>query len=249
MISKRLVLLFISVIILSGSLRTQIRVSFESEDGLTVVADHYLVNSGYPYIILFHQLESSRGEYKEIAPRLNRLGYNCLAVDLRAGREFNFVRNETALNAAEKGFSSRLSDAKKDMIAAIDFVKLQNDHLVILFGSSFSASLSLILAKEKEEIQAVVAFSPGEFFPGNIQVKNELKGLEKHVFIASTISERKFVSDLTEGIPGSLRKIFSPSGSEGSHGTRALQETDHSGNEYWLALMMFLNSLKNVEVD
>jgi pimeloyl-ACP methyl ester carboxylesterase len=249
MISKRLILFIISVIIFFGSLRTQIRVSFQSEDGLTVVADHYLVNGAFPYIILFHQLESSRGEYREIAPRLNRLGYNCLAVDLRAGREFNFVRNETALNAAEKGFSSRLSDAKTDMIAAIDFVKLQNDHPVILFGSSFSASLSLILAKEKGEILAVVAFSPGEFFPGTIQVKNELEGLEKPVFIASTISERKFVSDLTEEIPGTFRNIFSPSGEEEIHGVRALRGTGNYSNEYWLALMMFLNSLKNVEVD
>ena len=77
-------------------------VTFFSSDGLTVTADLYLKDKSYPFIILFHQANFSRGEYQETAPKLMKLGYNCLAVDLRSGKEVNFIKNETAAKAHEK---------------------------------------------------------------------------------------------------------------------------------------------------
>jgi dienelactone hydrolase len=231
------------------SIFSQIKVAFEADDGLLVVADHYIVNKTYPYILLFHQLESSRGEFREIAPKLNKLGYNCLAVDLRAGSEVNFVRNETAQNASSMRISKRLEDAKRDMIAAIGFVNSRNDLPVILLGSTFSASLSLILAKEREDVQAVVAFSPGEFFSGKLNVKTLIKGLQKPVFIGSSRSEQKFVAELANGIPESSRQIIISTSTDGVHGAKALWETERTHNENWLALMMFLKNLKNTQVD
>jgi dienelactone hydrolase len=66
---------------------SQDKVSFHAEDGLKITADLYLIDFSEPFILLFHQAESSRGEYNDIAPRLNKLGYNCLAVDLRSGQK------------------------------------------------------------------------------------------------------------------------------------------------------------------
>lgn len=78
-------------------------VSFPSEDGLKVTADLYgLEDSGAPMIVLFHQANWSRGEYREIAPKLNAMGFACLAVDQRSGREAEGVVNETAKRAREK---------------------------------------------------------------------------------------------------------------------------------------------------
>ena len=74
----------------------QIKVKFQSKDDITITADCYKVDESSPYILLFHQAGSSRGEYKEIAGKLTNLGYNCLAVDLRSGNEVNNVVNETA---------------------------------------------------------------------------------------------------------------------------------------------------------
>ncbi len=39
------------------------KVNFHSEDGIEITADKYLVNEEYPYILLFHQAGSSRGEF------------------------------------------------------------------------------------------------------------------------------------------------------------------------------------------
>ncbi len=228
---------------------SQIKVAFEAEDGLLVVADHYLVNSDYPYILLFHNLESSRGEFREIAHRLNKLGYNCLAVDLRLGREINFIRNETAQNAASMKLPSRLIDTKRDMIAAIEYVKNRSELPVILFGSTFSASLALVLAKNRADVKAVVAFSPGDYFLGSINVRNQIKGLQKPVFIAATPSELKFVTEITEGISDEYKQIFTNTGAEGVQGAKVLWNREKGSDQYWLALLMFFNKLKNIQVN
>jgi hypothetical protein len=48
-------------------------VTFPASDGVTVTAD--LANpGGKPLLVLFHMAGSSRGEYRDIAPRLNALG-------------------------------------------------------------------------------------------------------------------------------------------------------------------------------
>ena len=66
-------------------------IRFPSEDGLMVTADLYIEKNekDAPFIILYHQAGWSRGEYAQIAPRLNALGFNCLAVDLRSGGKVN----------------------------------------------------------------------------------------------------------------------------------------------------------------
>ena len=46
-----------------------------------------------PVLVLFHQAGWSRGEYREIAPKLNELGYICLAIDQRSGKGVNGVAN------------------------------------------------------------------------------------------------------------------------------------------------------------
>ena len=86
-------------------LGAQEKVSFVAEDGLEITADLYEINPSKPYILLFHQAGSSRGEYLQIANKILKFGYNCLAVDLRSGGEVNFIQNHTALLAIQQGYS------------------------------------------------------------------------------------------------------------------------------------------------
>ena len=51
------------------------KVSFIAEDGIEITADKYLANEEYPYILLFHQAGSSRGEFNGIAIR-GRSGFS-----------------------------------------------------------------------------------------------------------------------------------------------------------------------------
>ncbi|HIE16476.1 MAG TPA: hypothetical protein EYP69_06090, partial [Bacteroidales bacterium] len=125
----------------------QNNVTFKAKDGLTIYATEYVTNENNPYILLFHQAGYSKGEFKEIAPKLLNLGYNCLAVDLRSGSDVNFVPNETAAEAKRLHLSTTYLDAKQDIEAAIKYVSSKNDKPIILFGSSYSASLALLVGK------------------------------------------------------------------------------------------------------
>ncbi len=96
------------------------RIEFKSLDGLLISADLYGdISNKTPMILLFHQAGWSRGEYREIAPKLVELGFNCMAIDQRSGDSVNDVQNETKVRAEEAGKSTSYLDALQDMEAAL----------------------------------------------------------------------------------------------------------------------------------
>lgn len=222
--------------------KAQKTISFPSLDGLPITADFYESSTSDPYLILFHQARFSRGEYKETAAKFVKLGYNCLAIDQRSGNEVNFVKNKTAEAAAEKGLPTEYLDAKQDMQAAINYISKVSDKPIVLFGSSYSASLSLILAKENENIKAVIAFSPGEYF-NNLSIAKTIKGVKIPVFAASSTDEFSYMKNMFDTAGLKNVNLFKPKG-KGVHGSKALWENNSESKEYWLALMMFFSQLK-----
>ena len=218
-------------------------VTFESKDGLTITADLYVSSTQNPYIILLHQAGYSRGEYREIAPKLVNLGYNCLAIDQRSGDEVNFVKNETAERAKAKNLPTNHIDALPDIHAAIEYVKQRSNKPIVLWGSSYSASLSLIVAPEELKVGALVVFSPGEYFQPNNFIKSKISKISVPVLVLSSKSENPELVDLLSVVPKSLVTIFKPT-DEGKHGSKALWESNPSNKEYWMAVTMFFSKLK-----
>ncbi|HSH52458.1 MAG TPA: dienelactone hydrolase family protein [Bacteroidales bacterium] len=225
-------------------LSAQEKVSFIAEDGLQVTADLYQVNSERPYIILLHQAGYSRGEYKNTARKMVKFGYNCLAVDLRSGGEVNYIQNHTALVAIQKGYSTDYLSSQKDIEAAIKWVKQRSENPVVLFGSSFSASLSLLMAKDNPDINAVIAFSPGEFFGPEINIKTEIKNLQKPVFVASSKREQPYIKEMFSFVPSTNKTIFVPEKGPGEHGSKSLWNSNPTSKEYWLALTLFFSKIR-----
>lgn len=222
------------------------KITFYASDSLEVTADLYLVNEEYPYLILCHQEGSSRGEYNETAQKFSKLNFNCLAVDLRSGENSNYVRNETARKARETGKPVRFIDALNDIEASIEYVHSLNNQDVILVGSSFSASLCMIAGQSNTNVKAVIAFSPGEFFGDDLRIENELDTFPKPLFVTGTETELPYITQMLQKI-SSLNNVtlFKPENSAGQHGSMALWEENPSKDEYWLALLLFFNSLKN----
>jgi dienelactone hydrolase len=218
-------------------------VTFPSSDGLMITADLYIKDKSLPFIILYHQANFSRGEYKETAPRLMKLGYNCLAVDLRSGKEVNYVQNETAAKAREKNLPTGYLDAEKDMISAIEYVKKQSKEKVILFGSSYSASLALKIGKNNSDVAAIVAFSPGEYFQPKVSLKFLLAKMDKPIFIGSTTNEYPFIKEMMSGVSDSFITWYTPSEGPGVHGSKALWQASPGSEECWMSLLMFFKNL------
>lgn len=219
------------------------KITFPASDALTVTADLYFVNDTLPYMLLCHQAGYSRGEYLETAKKLCLLGYNCIAVDQRSGKEVNGVKNETAALAASKKKFTAYLDAEKDILAAIDYAYNKSGKKVILVGSSYSASLALKIAAVNKKVKAVMAFSPGEYFGGKLKIKDAIANLSIPVFITSSKEEAGDVTILISDVKSKIRQQFIPI-SKGRHGSSCLWKDNPGYHEYWFAIMMFMKQMK-----
>jgi pimeloyl-ACP methyl ester carboxylesterase len=234
-----LILAFIAVSNIAG----QEAVYFTADDGVKIRGDLYLHDIRQPFIILCHQDGSNRSEYYEIAPRLLNLNYNCLAVDLRAGGKSGFVQNETANQALVEKRSVRPLDAAADIKAAILYIRSISKQPVILLGSSYSASLCLLLAAGNPLVKAVIALSPGEYFQPQITIKDEVMKVSQQVFVCATQVEYPYLQKMLSGMPAQQLTLFKPEKSKGIRGTGAFYSSNAGSSEYWFALMMFFKKL------
>lgn len=221
---------------------TKSEISFKSANDISVVADLYLIeDKEAPFIILCHQAEYSRGEYIETAPKFNKLGYNCMAIDARSGGGVNGIENKTFNEANEKGLETNYPDAMPDIQAAVKYVKDKfSPDEIILVGSSYSASLAIIVASNTLGITNVLAFSPGEYFlyKGK-KIQEYAKDVRCPIFITSAKNELNYWEDIIKNIPEPLAYSFKPK-VKGIHGSRALWTSTEGYETYWEAVENFL---------
>ena len=143
-------------------------VSFETTDGITIFGDLYTTPGGKsePVILLFHQAGGdARGEYASIAERLVNTGYNVLAIDQRSGGDRFGGSNRTVAALGDRSFG--YCDVYPDLEAALHFAMSEDfTGRTAVWGSSYSAALVIQLgAKQPEQVDAVLAFSPASGAP------------------------------------------------------------------------------------
>lgn len=235
-------LLFLIIPVWCLSAGAQQKITYSARDGVQITADLYSSKKGDPYVLFFHQAESSRGEYAEIAPKIMKLGYNCLVVDLRYGGKEGYVPNLTAADAHAKGLEPLPYDAMLDIRASVQKAWEFSHKPVILFGSSYSASLCLIIATGNNRISAVVACSPGEYFD-NLSVQDSIRKLDIPLLITASHKEAPYVKKLVSGISPSLITNFISAKGNDQHGARIFRKENQSSNEAWLALLLFFREL------
>ena len=135
--------------------------------------------------------------------------------------------------------------AEPDLKAGVEYLYKKYNKPVILWGSSYSSSLALFVSAGNKNVKAVIAFSPGDYFgEAKASLSTIIPRLKKPFFITSSKQEATALSELTEGTKLDAHHIqFIPEG-DGFHGSRALWEGQKGGEEYWNALIEFLNQLK-----
>lgn len=137
---------------------------------------------------MFHQADSSAGEYADIAPSIVSTGFDCLAVDQRAGGDMFGRKNETATrDSGQKDYFH----AYNDMLGAAAWAKKMRYPEILAWGSSYSASLCLRLGAEDPEVKGLILFSPGEYFDNKSQVGQWAGQVKVPVFFACTPEELK----------------------------------------------------------
>ena len=238
--------LFLLLLLPASAWSKPVQVEFPAPDGVTVTADLYMAHpKESAFIILFHRAGWSRGEYLSIAPKLLKLGFNCMAVDLRAGGQINGAVNQTRLSAVKAGRATTFLDAEKDMMAAIVFVrKNYAKGSLILWGSSYSASLVIKIAAEHGGIcDAALVFSPGEYFQkfgkSSSFIRVRAGKIKVPIFFTSASTEKTRWWSIYSAVPTGFRTYFIPD-EDGAHGSEALWESTWSSEEYWDAVEDFL---------
>ena len=155
----------------------------------------------------------------------------------------NFISNETLKKCQETRCPMDLKSLEADMQSAIEYAYGRSGQPVILFGSSANGSLCLKVASENDNVRAVVAFSPGEYFLPEISIQDTISGMKKPTFVSSSLSELPYVSQLVSGIDKDYVTIFEPEMGEGKRGSATLSIDNDNYSEYWLALLLFFKDL------
>ena len=240
---KKILILLLAA--LSGNLAAQQEVSFLTADSITIFADRYHVNDSLPYVVLFHQQDASRGEFDETAPKIIKMGYNVLAVDLRYGDEINYKPNRTAFTARRNGSYARMKDIEFDITASVQYLESIGVNEMVLAGSTFSGTMG----KNNPFVKGVIAFSPGEYFMPYFRLEEVTNDYNKPVLVTCTQSEKPYVEELIRNIPADFITLFSPDYGDGVPGSKALWENNPTHQEYWLAILIYFRNLKDIQTD
>ena len=236
-------LFIIAIALLPRPAGAQEPLTLTAVDGVTVYGDRYAAKgTALATILLFHQAGSNRGEYAPIAPRLAEAGYEAIAIDQRSGGKLFGRNNETV---AKLGASGDYLDALPDLEAALAFARKEAaGRPVIVWGSSYSASLVFMLAaKHPDEVAAVLAFSPGEYFGGKARVATAAANVNVPVFVTSAPDESEVTQAkaILAASPSATKVQFVPK--HGKHGSSTLHADANpkGAKEVWAAVMDFLS--------
>jgi pimeloyl-ACP methyl ester carboxylesterase len=145
-------------------------------------------------LLLFHQAEASRHEYDPVIPTLTGMGYDTLAIDQRSGDGLFGGRNETV---TKRGGSADYLDALPDLEGALAWAKAHHYARIAVVGSSYSASLAILLAaKHARDVAAVASFSPGEYFDDRNMVKRAAARVSVPFYITTRAEEEDKVEEV-----------------------------------------------------
>jgi len=236
--------IFLVIVLSAFNVISKKTVTFSSADKLLITADEYIIEEDNPYILLFHQQESSRGEYSIIARKLCKMNYNCLAVDIRNGGSDNSVSNETVKRCRENRCSQGVNDVEGDILSAVNYAFEKSSKPVILFGSGANGSLCLKIARENDYVRAVIAFSPGEYFLPQISIRDTISDLRRPIFVSSSRADTPYVKEIVSRVSEEYVEVFEPQLGEGRRGTLSLSSDNENNSEYWLALLLFFKELR-----
>jgi alpha-beta hydrolase superfamily lysophospholipase len=221
-------------------------VTLTAADQVKVFASYYGTgDTSKPIVLLFHQAGANGAEYESIAPKLNALGFDALAIDQRSGGNL-FGRANRTVKAL--GHSTGYRAALPDLQAALRWARASHTGKIIVCGSSYSAALVFVLAANNPgKIAGLMAFSPGEYLGSRHAVHDaaeKLNNVAVFVSSASTRGEIAAARAIVNAVPGKNKTQFVPK--HAPHGASALNaDANPAGyKQVWAAVERFLAPLR-----
>jgi hypothetical protein len=136
-------------------------------------------------------------------------GFNCIAIDQRSGREWGGVKNETAAEAMKMGVGQEYVDAKPDLERAIAWAReLGFSGKLAIWGSSYSAALSIFVGAEQKGIDPVLSSSPGDYLPPRGSIFQAAKKLTVPTLVVCPPNEERQAKQVFEPIASKEKELY-----------------------------------------
>jgi dienelactone hydrolase len=195
------------------------RVSFRTEDGVTIAATWYEPSfRPAPAVILIHMLGRSRRDWDGVASRLADSGIGALAIDLRGhGDSVYFAGGE----------GSDYSSMVNDVTAARRYLGTRADvrpARIGIAGASIGANLAVLAAAADTAIASVALLSPSLDYRGlRIEAAARKYGSRPMLLVASDDDPyaRRSALEIQKGGPGRELLPLTAAG----HGTNMLSRS------------------------
>ncbi|MFW5697000.1 MAG: alpha/beta hydrolase [Fimbriimonadaceae bacterium] len=203
----------------------------------------YMARDDASIILMFHQAGSNAVEYEPIAEWMAQTGYSCLAVNLRSGAEQFGANNPTATQYEEE---QAYPLALEDMRAALDWADTRGYENIFVWGSSYSASLVFKLAGDYPGlVDAVLAFSPGEYFDDDDIVREWADQVTQPVLVAAAEGEGDARLIYESAVDANFKVYVEHEG--GVHGSSAAREDRNpdSSDQYRSDVLQFLDRVES----
>jgi len=132
------------------------RVTFRTDDGVTIAATWYEPPSRGPAVILVHMLQRTRRDFEALAIRLSSEGIGTLAIDLRGHGE------------SQGSYGDNFAPMVADLKAARRFLATRSDVVgrIGILGASLGANLAALAAADDPTITSVALLSPSLDYRG-----------------------------------------------------------------------------------
>jgi alpha-beta hydrolase superfamily lysophospholipase len=140
------------------------RVSFQTFDGVKIVAEWYPVPTTIGVAILLHMMPMDRRSWMPFQQVLAKYGIASLALDMRGHGES--LETETGQKLDYKKFEDiQHQQSLNDVQAALDWLHKKNYPLdrIMMAGASIGANLSLAMLEQEPGLCGAVLLSPGDY--------------------------------------------------------------------------------------
>lgn len=137
-----------------------------TSDGVQIHADYYKGDkSDAPAVLLLHMMPATKESWREFAKKLQRAGFQALAIDFRGHGKSVFKDNQS-LNY--KTFTDTEHRQKiHDIETAVDFlIKERTPPSIFLIGASIGANLTAQYMAQHTRIKGGALLSPGLNYHG-----------------------------------------------------------------------------------
>ncbi len=161
-------------------------VKLRSGDGKRIHAVHTPVEASTRGVVLVHMEGRSARDYRFLVERLNRSGFQTVAVDLR-GHGANLDEGEEKPELTEEDWWA----ARGEIAAAVDFLRKQGVTEISLLGASVGANLAAHVAAADPEVRNLVLLSPGIQIEG-VTVADAVKAYGQRPMLIAVSEEDRY---------------------------------------------------------